>query len=336
MRHNKIKKHFTITRSFPITLVVLIVIFWAIACARGPSTTNQSASPETAKRSTSSSESIQIDDAVFASVQEFVESMPERCATVGPPAEERQKIEMRLEELEKTNPQRRAAGSITIPVYFHIITNAAGTEGNVSDATVQLQLDVLNAAFAGTPGGAPTPFKFYLAAKPDRTANDAWFGMEYRKVPTEIERQAKAALNKGDNKTLNIYTVKLAHKPFGWARFPWQLGDEVDGIVVRYSTLPGGVTDYYNQGDTAVHETGHWLGLYHTFENGCNPGDFVDDTNAEDSAATYCPVSRDTCTAAPGPDPVRNYMDFTWDSCMNKFTAGQASRMDDMHRQYRM
>lgn len=341
MRYNNTKKHIAKPRNLTIPLVVSGAIFWAIACAPDPSTTNQSvttnqsASLETAKRAANhSSESIKIDNAVFASVQEFAESSPVRCASVPPPPDEREKIEMRLQELEKTNFAREAAGPIRIAVYFHIITNAAGTEGNVSDAAVQLQLQVLNDAFAGIPGGAPTSFRFDLAAKPDVTKNDAWFNMEYSEVPNDIEKQAKAKLNNGDNKTLNIYTVRLANKPFGWGRFPWQLADKVDGIVIRYSTLPGGATNYFNQGDTAVHETGHWLGLYHTFENGCSLGDYVDDTNAEDSAATYCPVARDTCPA-PGPDPVQNYMDFTWDSCMNEFTTGQAVRMTDMYQQYR-
>ncbi|HEU4834412.1 MAG TPA: zinc metalloprotease, partial [Pyrinomonadaceae bacterium] len=268
-------------------------------------------------------------ETVFSSVQEFAESLPARCPTVGPTPEERQRIEMKREELERTNPERRKTGTITIPVFFHIITNAEGTEGNVSDAAVQLQMDVLNAAFAGS------PFRFVLAGPPDRTANDVWFNMEYREIPADAEREAKAKLNRGDKSTLNVYTVRLATQAFGWARYPWQLADKVDGIVVRYSTLPGGISTYYNEGDTAVHETGHWLGLYHTFEYGCDPGDEVDDTPPEASAATYCPVARNSCPAT-GFDPVENYMDFTWDSCMFQFTPGQVVRMDDMHRQYRM
>ena len=47
----------------------------------------------------------------------------------------------------------------------------------------------------------------------------------------------------------------------------------------------------------------HWVGLYHTFQDGCSPGDLVDDTAPEDDPAFGCPVGRDTCTGDSLPDP---------------------------------
>jgi hypothetical protein len=307
--------------------------------ANATANVNANANTNANKQIEFASQPYKLGEAEFASRQDFVEDIIPRCATAEPPLEQRIAINRRIDAMREAVPQERAPGTVEIPTFVHILTNAAGTEGNISDADVQRQIDVLNVAYAGNgPGGtgAPTPFRFTLAGI-DRTANDAWFNMPFNQdQPTQEERAAKAALNKGGRSALNLYTAKLGDRTLGWARWPWDIAAGVDGVVIRYTTLPGGSEPHYNEGDTGTHEVGHWLGLFHTFQGGCDlPGDEVDDTPAERGPAGGCPTSRDTCPLEPGGDPFDNFMDYTDDSCMFKFTADQASRMDAAHLRYR-
>ena len=220
----------------------------------------------------------------------------------------------------------------TIDVYFHVINKGSGiANGDIPDSMINSQISVLNAAFGAT------GWTFRLVAT-DRTTNATWYNLN---EGSSAETQMKNALRRGTADDLNIYSANLGGGLLGWATFPsWYAGNpKDDGVVVLYSSLPGGSAAPYNEGDTATHEIGHWMGLYHTFQGGCarslSGGDQVVDTPAEKSPAFGCPGGRDSCRNIAGLDPIENFMDYTDDFCMDRFSAGQDTRMDQQFTAYR-
>jgi hypothetical protein len=248
------------------------------------------------------------------------------CGTEHPSIEESERLEREFEYSYQEQQQKRVFGA-TINVYFHIIRSGTGTSGDVSNTVLTNQITVLNQAFAQW--GYTFVFVYV-----DRTNNWTWF----TNCAGTSELQMKQALRVGGARDLNIYICNPSGGILGTATFPSQYASnpKKDGVILLYSSLPGGSAVPYNLGKTAVHEVGHWMGLYHTFQGSCTRnGDYVTDTASEKSPAFGCPVGRDTCLQDTGVDPIRNFMDYTDDSCMNHFTAGQDYRMDAQFTAYR-
>ena len=224
------------------------------------------------------------------------------------------------------------AFSATIPVYFHVVTD--GRTGSVTNSQIREQINVLNLSFSGFYGGADTGFRFTLAGV-DRTNNAEWFAQE----TFAAEVAMKSALKRGGSTDLNIYSTSGGGY-LGWAYYPSIVTSNqyevLDGVLIHYGSVPKGFIEGFNLGFTATHEVGHWLGLAHTFDQGClGHGDRVDDTPAMSVPTSGCPVGKDTC-AAPGLDPIHNYMDYSDDPCYNQFTSGQAAREQAQYLHWRV
>lgn len=226
---------------------------------------------------------------------------------------------------------------INITTYMHVLSTTAKA-GTVTPAMATAQLAALNFAYN------PIGITFVPGADPTFTINDAWA------VAAGADMDAlKAALRKGTYKDLNLYFhTDLTGSILGTCTLPSTVLPNADptlfdsdGCNLAAGTMPGGNIAGYNAGGTAIHETGHWLGLLHTFEgyscDASNPGDFVDDTVQESVATNGCPSkpAKDSCTSVAGVDPVHNYMDYSTDACYTGFTPGQVQSIGRMWGTYR-
>ena len=225
------------------------------------------------------------------------------CGTPEADAEQIQ-IAQNLEILEAEAVSSFAAEApINIKIYWHVTaTSRTVAGGYLTQATLDKQLEVLNTAYA--PHGIS-----FTQAGVDWTVNASY-------ANDRAELAMKKALRKGTYADLNVYFLP-GTQYLGYAHFPRAVtaGSNafyLDGVVIRSSTVPGGSEVPYDLGHTGTHEIGHWLGLYHTFQGGCNgSGDFVSDTPASASESYGCMPTRDSCPNQPGRDPVTNYMDYS-------------------------
>jgi gliding motility-associated-like protein len=237
-----------------------------------------------------------------------------------------------------------------LPVVVHIIHN--GGSENIPDSQVENAILHLNEAYENigyyNPNiGVDTKIQFCLA-KQDPSGNPSTGINRVQSPLTEMTMETQDLdvkdLSRWDPlRYINIWIVgKILSQSVGtgvagYAYFPTSHGGDEDGIMneAQYfgSTNP-------NSG-VHIHEMGHYLGLYHTFQGSCTnndcmaDGDRVCDTPPDQSTAQVaCNDTANTCMtdinsgfATDQNDMFWNYMDYGNLNCYSAFTQGQADRM---------
>ena len=250
-----------------------------------------------------------------------------RCASPIPTDLETARV---AEDLAATRSARLPTTThVEIEVRFKHLTDRR--EGQVSEDRRIQQIDVLNGAYDGN---VTFLYDFRTVVTVD---NPYWYTMGHHSA---AERECKAALHDDPKRYLNFYTASLQSGLLGWATFPHALGGDpaMDGVVMLEGSLPGGDRRPYNLGLTAVHEAGHWLGLYHTFQprGDCTAtADSVSDTPNHKDPDFGKPQAGPSCDGGMN-SPVHNPMNYTQDSWMtDRFTRGQVQRIFEQTQTYR-
>lgn len=234
----------------------------------------------------------------------------------------------------------RLANPLKINVYVHNVYGSHAGERDLGSAAIKAMISNLNRDYShGEASYAPyTRYRFVLAGI-QVVRSDAFYHAD---PDSSTAHYWHRRLRQGTKRDLNVYLVDMSpygqnNGLLGYSSFPWDYAQRPgqDGVNVNPESLPGRKLTHYNEGDTATHEVGHWLGLLHPFQNECKtPNDGVNDT-APQAVLNGCPKPAATCLLQSGKSNPGNYMQYTYDSCMVAFTNGQVDRMDLMWARYR-
>lgn len=226
----------------------------------------------------------------------------------------------------------------------------AGTNGGANTTGLAVDCEI-NFCLAQTdPSGNPTTgvVRHNITPYSNNVADGAG-GADWETM-ADVEAM-KAATQWNPDEYLNFWIIRPGGQPLqfgglngllGYAQFPNSSGlaglnanngaANTDGLVCAFDAMGTIAEDdgtfilngSYNLGRTMTHEAGHWLGLRHLWGDGdCTVDDFCADTPNCDGDYYNC-ASISQCG---NQRQYQNYMDYTYDTCMDTFTQDQKDRM---------
>ena len=279
--------------------------------------------------------------ATYEKTQKLMQNDPQYAAT-------RALIEQQTQQWIANHANYKAPVVVTIPVVVHVVWRTSA--GNLSDARIQEQIDVLNEDYrrlnadaSNTPSGftgvaADTEIEFCLATEdPNGSPTN---GIVRVQTSTQnigggsgYYQSSQGGSNIWNrNSYLNIWVCEIGGGTLGFAYTPGAPAS-YDGVVIGYQYFgKTGASFPFNKGRTTTHEVGHWLNLRHIWGDdgtSCSGSDNVSDTPNQAGPTYGCPSypNTDACSSSSPGIMYMNYMDYSDDNCMNIFTSGQKSRM---------
>ena len=235
--------------------------------------------------------------------------------------------------------------TIIIPVVVHIVKTT--TDEVINDETIFSQIDILNRDFNAHNADlnkVPTEFKKHIATSSIRfclthkdTNGNATTGI--LRVSTKVhviglkdslfDTKTGGSTAWNPDKFLNIWVANTGDFITGIGSYPNLVPPYKSGIIVHPRYFGKNKTSKFGLGRVAVHEVGHYLGLYHiwgkTNDTLCETGDEVADTPPQLYAHSECPsYPQYSCGQS---SMFMNTMDYVNDPCMLMFTEGQMQRM---------
>ncbi|PRY87579.1 M43 family zinc metalloprotease [Mongoliibacter ruber] len=239
-----------------------------------------------------------------------------------------------------------------MPIIFHVFSNGP----NINAAQMNAEINKLNANFSNATrtsfrsnvNAVNGYFRFRLADRDPEGNTLSTIGYNRIEVSSDFSDDSPEYLQtKFDemwdpNRYINVFIENIGFAA-GYAYLPTLSQPAVPGLAVNSDAEPTINYPYSISLDYRFaieqsnpnpyvlgHEMGHYLGLYHTF-NDCNSGDFVDDTNPHSlSGLSPVQVFNNNRTSCLGENFIStNFMDYVID--VDHFTFDQRERMNAVY-----